>query len=74
MDNPLVIALLLGLLSASSLPLGALLGVYWRPGDRPMAFFLALSSSAIFPRRYPAPPACARKASAPGASWPCGLG
>jgi CRP-like cAMP-binding protein len=46
-DNVLITAVLLGLLSAASLPLGALLGVYWRPGDRPMAFFLAFGGGAL---------------------------
>jgi len=46
-DSPLLYAMLLGLFSAASLPLGALLGVYWRPGDRAMAFFLAFGAGAL---------------------------
>ncbi len=42
-----VTALLFGLLSAASLPLGALLGVVWHPGDRVLAVLLAFGSGAL---------------------------
>ncbi len=42
-----VTALLFGLLSAASLPLGAALGVSWQPGDRVLAVLLAFGGGAL---------------------------
>ena len=47
LESPVQWALLLGLLSAASLPLGALVGVWWRPSNRVMAFLLAFGGGAL---------------------------
>ena len=47
MDSQTQSALLLGLLSAASLPLGALIGVMWRPSNQVMAFLLAFGGGAL---------------------------
>lgn len=47
MQHVVVYAVAAGLLSAASLPLGAVLGVYWRPSDKQMAFFLAFGGGAL---------------------------
>jgi CRP-like cAMP-binding protein/zinc transporter ZupT len=47
LENPVLLAGLFGLISAATLPLGALLGVNWRVGDRVMAFFLAFGAGAL---------------------------
>jgi CRP-like cAMP-binding protein len=47
LKNPVLLSALAGLAGASSLSLGAGLGAFWRPGDRLMAFFLALGGGAL---------------------------
>jgi CRP-like cAMP-binding protein len=47
LESPIQWALLLGLLSAASLPIGALVGVWWRPSNRVMAFLLAFGGGAL---------------------------
>jgi len=46
-DSVMLSALLFGLISAATLPLGAAVGVAWRPPDRIMAFLLAFGSGAL---------------------------
>ncbi|MGD8207192.1 MAG: cyclic nucleotide-binding domain-containing protein [Thiohalocapsa sp.] len=46
-DSITLSALIFGLLSAATLPLGALAGVVWRPPDRTMAFLLAFGGGAL---------------------------
>lgn len=46
-DNVLWIALGFGLLSALPLPLGAAIGLAWRPGERVVAFMLAFGGGAL---------------------------
>lgn len=43
----LLTAFLLGLISALSLPLGALTSRFWRPGDRTIAFLMAFGGGAL---------------------------
>lgn len=46
-DSYTTTALLLGLISAASLPLGAALGVFWRPSNHILAFLLAFGGGAL---------------------------
>jgi CRP-like cAMP-binding protein len=46
-DSVILSALLFGLISAATLPLGAAVGVLWQPPDRVMAFLLAFGSGAL---------------------------
>jgi CRP-like cAMP-binding protein len=46
-DTVVLSALLFGLLSAATLPLGAAVGVLWQPPDRFMAFLLAFGGGAL---------------------------
>lgn len=47
MLETLVTAFVLGLVSASSLPLGTLTSSFWRPGDRVIAFLMAFGGGAL---------------------------
>ncbi len=47
MTSPWVIAFVLGLISACSLPLGTLTSRFWHPGDRTIAFLLAFGGGAL---------------------------
>lgn len=47
LDEPLIQALLFGLLSAVSLPLGALVARFWIPGDRVLAALMAFGAGAL---------------------------
>ncbi len=47
MDYPIVMAFLLGLLSACSLPLGTITSAVIRPGDRLIAFLMAFGGGAL---------------------------
>ncbi|MGD8661838.1 MAG: hypothetical protein PVH37_17995, partial [Desulfobacterales bacterium] len=40
-------AFLMGIISACSLPMGALLSLIWRPGERTIAFLMALGGGAL---------------------------
>jgi CRP-like cAMP-binding protein len=46
-DSPILSALLFGLISAATLPVGAAVGVLWQPPDRVMAFLLAFGAGAL---------------------------
>lgn len=46
-DSVVYLALFYGLISAATLPLGAALGVIWRPPDRVLAFLLAFGGGAL---------------------------
>jgi CRP-like cAMP-binding protein len=45
--SPVLTALFYGLVSAATLPIGAAIGVLWRPPDRVMAFLLAFGGGAL---------------------------
>jgi len=47
LDSDIVSALIFGLISAATLPLGAALGLLWRPPDRIMAVLLAFGGGAL---------------------------
>lgn len=47
MTSVLLTAFVLGLISALSLPLGAITSKFWRPGDRVIAFLMAFSGGAL---------------------------
>lgn len=47
LDEPVVQALLFGLLSAVSLPLGAVVARFWIPGDRVLAALMAFGAGAL---------------------------
>jgi CRP-like cAMP-binding protein len=47
MSSILITAFVLGLLSASSLPMGTLTSIFWRPGDRVIAFLMAFGGGAL---------------------------
>ncbi len=47
MSNILLTAFLLGIISALSLPLGALTSLLWRPEDRAIAFLMAPGGGAL---------------------------
>ncbi len=46
-ESAILSALVFGLISAATLPLGAVIGVVWRPPDRVMAFLLAFGGGAL---------------------------
>lgn len=46
-ESVVLSALFYGLISAATLPLGAFLGVVWRPPDRVIAFLLAFGGGAL---------------------------
>lgn len=46
-ESAVFLALLYGLISAATLPLGAIIGVLWRPQDRVLAFLLAFGGGAL---------------------------
>lgn len=46
-DSTVMIALLMGLVAGAALPIGALIGAYWRPADKTMAFLLAFGGGAL---------------------------
>ncbi|MEA1890285.1 MAG: cyclic nucleotide-binding domain-containing protein, partial [Pseudomonadota bacterium] len=47
LDTTMLLALVYGLISAVTLPLGAAVGLLWRPPDRVMAFLIAFGGGAL---------------------------
>ncbi len=47
LDNLVYFAFLIGIISAASLPLGALTTLFWTPGDRAIAWFMAFGAGAL---------------------------
>src|SRR6056297_2972291 len=47
MSQVLLTAFTFGIISALSLPLGALTSIFWRPGDRVIAFLMAFGGGAL---------------------------
>jgi len=41
------IAFIIGIVSACSLPLGTITSVFWKPGDRAIAFLMAFGGGAL---------------------------
>lgn len=46
-DNAVTIGLMMGLLAGAVLPIGALIGSFWRPGEKTMAFLLAFGGGSL---------------------------
>lgn len=46
-ENQVLTAFVVGLVSACSLPLGALTSMLWRPSDRMLSFLMALGAGAL---------------------------
>ncbi len=46
-EQPILIAFIIGVVSASSLPLGTITSTFWKPGDRAIAFLMAFGGGAL---------------------------